>query len=234
MATTPKQVTNIIPTIAPRLPAATTQYTQQYQDQFTNILRIYFNGIDTTFSGLLGNTNTALGIHPGGSYLAFPYAAIQRTTDKTFTANTATQITFNQNDFLNDCSNDGTDGIVVNVSGVYNYQFSVQFANTDSQIHAAWVWLRKNGVDIPGTGSRWDITAKHGSSDGYVVAAANFYVSLNAGDYVSMYAAVSQAYVPATTTGIYMEAYAAQTSPFAMPAIPSVVATLSFVSRLPA
>jgi hypothetical protein len=29
---------------------------------------------------------------------------------------------------------------------------------------------------------------------------------------------------------VYMEAYAAQVSPFAMPAIPSVVATLTFVS----
>lgn len=234
MATVPKQVTNILPTIAPRLPTATTQYTQQYQDQFTNILRIYFNGIDTTFGGLLGNTNTGQGIHPGGAYLAFPYAAVQRTTDKTFTANTATQITFNQNDFLNDCTNDGTDGIVVNTSGIYNYQFSVQFANTDTQIQTAYVWLRKNGVDIAGTGSKWDITSSHGGSDGYVIAAANFYVSLNAGDSVSMYAAVTKAYVPTVSTGIYMEAYAAQTSPFAMPSIPSVVATLSFVSRLPA
>ena len=44
---TAKQITNIIPTIAPRLPAATIEYGQQYQDQFTNILRLYFNGIDT-------------------------------------------------------------------------------------------------------------------------------------------------------------------------------------------
>ena len=83
---TAKQITNIIPTIAPRLPAATIEYGQQYQDQFTNILRLYFNGIDTTFSGLLGNANTTLGLHPGGGYLAFPYAAVQRTTNRTFAA----------------------------------------------------------------------------------------------------------------------------------------------------
>ena len=81
---TAKQITNIIPTIAPRLPAATIEYGQQYQDQFTNILRLYFNGIDTTFSGLLGNANTTLGLHPGGGYLAFPYAAVQRTTPRNF------------------------------------------------------------------------------------------------------------------------------------------------------
>lgn len=217
----------------PVLPIATTEYRQQFQDQYTNALRLYFNGLNSTVTSLLGNTKTGTALHPGGGYLAFPYAAIQRTTDKTFTANTATQITFDTNDFLNDCENDGTDGIVVKVPGIYNYQFSVQFANTDSQLHTAYVWLRVNGVDVAGTGSKFDVPSKHGSSDGYLIAACNFYVELEANDYVSMYAAVSQAYVPATSNGIYMEAYAAQTSPFAMPSIPSVVATLTFVSRLP-
>lgn len=226
MATTPRQVTNILPTIAPRLPAATIEYGQHYQDQFTNILRLYFNGIDTTFSGLLGNANATTGTHPGGGYLAFPYAAIQRTTNKTFTANTATQITFNQNDFLNDCSNDGTDGIHVNVAGIYNYQFSVQLRNTDTQIHSAWIWLRVNGVDLAGTGSKFDVISSHGGVDGFVIAAANFYVKLQAGDYVEMWAA-------ADNTAVSFYATTAQVSPFAMPSIPSVVATLSFVSRLP-
>ena len=210
----------------PNLPLATAEYERRYQDQFANVLRLYFNRLQNALATLFNRL--------GGSYLNFPYAAIQRTTNVLFTANTATQITFNQNDFLNGCANDGTDGIVVQEAGIYNYQFSAQFANTDSQIHAAWIWLRVNGVDVPGTGSRWDITSKHGSSDGYVIAAANFYVELNTGDSVSMYAAVNQAYSPTVpSTGIYMEAYAAQTSPFALPSIPSVVATLSFVSTLP-
>lgn len=210
----------------PVLPIATTEYRQQFQDQYTNALRLYFNGLNSTVTGLLGDTKAGTALHPGGGYLAFPYAAIQRTTDKTFTANTATQITFNQNDFLNDCSNDGTDGIHVNTAGIYNYQFSVQFANTSATIYNAYIWLRKNGVDLAGTGSKFDIPGKHGSSDGYLIAAANFYVQLQAGDYVEMWAATENA-------AVYMEAYAAQTSPFARPSIPSVVATLTFVSRLP-
>ena len=210
----------------PNLPLATAEYERRYQDQFANVLRLYFNRLQNALATLFNRL--------GGSYLNFPYAAIQRTTDVLFTANTATQITFNQNDFLNGCANDGTDGIVVQEAGIYNYQFSVQLRNTNTQIHSAWIWLRVNGVDVPGTGSRWDITSKHGSSDGYVIAAANFYVELNTGDSVSMYAAVNQAYSPTVpSTGIYMEAYAAQTSPFALPSIPSVVATLSFVSTLP-
>ena len=113
------------------------------------------------------------------------------------------------------------------VEGGAYYQFSAQWANPDTQIHTTYIWLRVNGTDVAGTGSKFDVPSKHGTSDGYLIAAANFYVQLQAGDHVEMWAA-------ADSTSPYMEAYAAQTSPFAMPSIPSVVATLSFVSRLPA
>ena len=202
----------------PNLPLGTEQYERRYQDQYSNVLRLYFNRLQNALSTLFNRL--------GGRYLNFPYAAIQRTTDKTFTANTATQITFDQNDYLNGCINDGTDGIMAQYSGIYNYQFSVQLKNTDTQIHSAWIWLRKNGVDVPGTGSKFDITSSHGGTPGYVIAACNFYVDLKATDTVEMWAAVDN-------VAITFDAAAAQTSPFAMPAIPSVVATLSFVSNLP-
>lgn len=219
-------ITNIVPTVAPRLPAATVEWDHRFMEQYSNILRLYFNGIDTTFGGLLGSPANGSGLRPGGSYLNFPYAAIQRTTDKTFVINTPTQITFDTNDYLNDCVNDGTDGIEVKTSGIYNYQFSVQLRNSDTQIHSAWIWLRINNVDVPGTGSKFDVISSHGGIDGFVIAACNFYVELNAGDTVEMWAAVSDVAVTFDATG-------ASTSPFAMPSIPSVVATLSFVSSVP-
>lgn len=219
-------VTNLRNTRAPNLPLSPAIPDRAYLDQLNNVLRLYFNQIDGVTGGLLGSPSNGSGQQPGGSFLNFPYAAIQRTTDKTFTANTVTQITFDQNDYLNACLNDGTDGIVVETPGIYNYQFSVQWANSDSQEHDAWIWLRKNNVDVVGTGSQFTIPSKHGSVDGHLIAAANFYVDLSAGDYVSMYAAVDN-------TAVTMEYKAAITSPFAMPAVPSVVATLSFVSSLP-
>lgn len=199
----------------PLAPIAT--YSSQYQEQFNNVLRLYFNQISNVEGALLA----PLGL----KYLNAPYAAIQRTTDKSFTANTATQITFDQNDYINGCTNDGTDGIAVEQPGIYNYQFSVQWKNSDSQEHDAWIWLRVNNVDVLGTGSQFSVIARHGSVDGAVIAAANFFVELQAGDTVEMWSAVSN-------TAVTMDAVAAQTSPFAMPAIPSVVATLSFVSSL--
>lgn len=216
MATTSK-IGVVVPTKAPNIPLATDQYDRQYVDTTHKIFRLYFNQNDNVNGALLGRL--------GGQYINTPYGAVQRTTNKTFTANTATLITFDQSDYLNGVTNNTADGLHVDQGGVYNYQFSVQWANPDTQIHTTYIWLRVNGVDLAGTGSKFDVPAKHGTSDGYLIAACNFYVSLNANDYVEMWAA-------ADSTQPYMEAYVAQTSPFAMPSIPSVVATLSFVSSL--
>lgn len=203
--------------VPPRLPTAPQQYETRFHDQHSDVLRLYFNQLG-------GNVNALIGVR-GGQYLNFPYAAIQRSTDVIFAANTATQVTFNVNDFLNGCANDGTDGIRVDQSGIYNYQFSVQLKNTDTQIHSAWIWLRINNIDVAGTGSKFDVISSHGGTPGYIIAACNFYVELTAGDTIEMWAAASN-------TAVTFDAIAAQTSPFPMPSIPSVVATLSFVSSV--
>ena len=213
----------ILKVATPALPQATDQYDRPYQDQLNSVQRLFYNRLTQSYNSLI--SPPLPGVPPGGSNLYFPYAAIQRTTDKTFTANTATEITFDENDFLSACTNDGTNGIGVEVSGLYNYQFSVQWRNTSSQIHDAWIWLRINSTDVAGTGSQFSIVSRHGGVDGHAIAAANFYVQLTAGDFVKMFAAVDN-------TAVSMEAYPAQTTPFAMPSIPSVVATLSFVSAV--
>lgn len=205
------------PTANPNLPVAPTSYGQRHFDILNNILRLYFNRIDGVIQSLLGTR--------GGRYIDFPYAAVQRTTNVTAAvANTAYQVTFDTNDYLNGCTNDGTDGIHVEQDGIYNYQFSIQFENSDTTIHEATVWLKKNGVNEPGTATIISVPNKHGGVNGYGVLAANFYVSLVANDYIELWWAT-------TNTAVIMEAYTASASPYSRPSIPSVVATLSFVSN---
>ena len=207
----------------PALPQAREQFDRPYQDQLNNVQRLFYNRLTQSYNALI--SPPLPDTPPGGSNLYYPYAAIQRTTDKTFTANTPTQITFDTNDFLSACANDGTDGIAVTVGGIYNYQFSVQLKNTDTQIHSAWIWLRVNNVDVVGTGSKFDVISSHGGTPGYIIAACNFYVQLAPEDTIEMWAAVNN-------VAVSFEAEAAQTTPFAMPSIPSVVATLTFVSAV--
>lgn len=158
------------------------------------------------------------------------YGSFSNTADQLSSANnTPTVVALNTTDVANNTSL-ASNKITISTTGKYNIQFSLQFANTHSQAHGAWVWLRKNGTDIAGTGSRYDVPSTHGSSDGYLIAVANFFVSATAGDYFELVFAADQVYIisPAQA-GVYIEAYAASTSPFTMPAIPSSVVTVSQV-----
>jgi len=47
MAITPNKIGALRPSKAPNLLIAPVDYTQQYQDQFANALRLYFNQIDS-------------------------------------------------------------------------------------------------------------------------------------------------------------------------------------------
>jgi len=55
---------------SPNLPLAPQEYERQFQDQFENILRLYFNQLDNAFGSLLGPA--------GGKYLKFPYGAFHQ------------------------------------------------------------------------------------------------------------------------------------------------------------
>lgn len=154
-----------------------------------------------------------------------PYASYQNTVDQTFAAaNTAYTVALNTTDIA-DGSYLSANKIYVRNAGTYNVQFSLQLANTTTQTDATSVWLKLNGVDIDGTASKFDVPSKHGSSDGYLLAVANFFVTCDAGDYIELGIAIA-------ATGTYIEAYAAQTTPYARPSIPSSVVTLTLASPI--
>ena len=60
-------------TVAPSLPVATTDYEKQYHDQYSNILRLYFNQLD--------NFTRAITASNGGSLITFPHIAASDTTE---------------------------------------------------------------------------------------------------------------------------------------------------------
>ena len=103
--------------------------------------------------------------------------------------------------------------------GIYSITFSIQFSNTDSAIHDINVWLRKNGVDVPASDSRFSITAKHGSLDGNVIGTVNFVLNLTTNDYLELMWSTGN-------VEAYIHAEAAQTSPFAHPSIPGIICTV--------
>ena len=206
----------IINPAVPNLPLGTEQYERRYQDQFTNILRLYFNQLRNSLSELFSND--------GGKYISYPYGAFSSDQDQTATANTATLMTFNTIDFANSVRiNDSK--ITVTGPGIYNLQFSAQFQNTDTAFQDVYIWLRQNDVDIPGSTGFVSVPNRHAGVDGHSIIGWNYFLSMNANDYVQIYWSVPN-------TAVTIQHLNASGTP-TKPSTQSVVATLSFVSALP-
>jgi len=203
------------PVVQPRLPAAPNEYNAEFIEQYSNILRLYFNQLDNLTGIVLGEA--------GGRFIRFPYGAFSSDQDQTTTANTATLMTLNTTDFSNQVSISSSKITVVN-AGIYNLQFSTQFANTNSNVQDVYIWLRQNGTNIPGSTGFVSIPGSHGGTDGHSIIGWNYFVEMQASDYVEIYWSVPNA-------AVSIQHLAASGSP-TKPSTQSVVATLSFVSAL--
>ena len=198
---------------APSLPFAEVQYSKDYLNQLCNILRLYFNQLD--------NVNSQLLSVAGGSILKFPNGSFYLTTQQTIPViNTAYAIPFNNTVVSNQVAiGTTTSHIVTSVAGYYNFQFSLQLAKTGGSNIGIWVWPRVNGVDIAESNTKLQLT---GSSSSESVAAWNFILPMNAGDYFELMWA-------ADDTRAIIKAEAANAF---SPAIPPVILTATFVSAL--
>jgi len=213
--TTKNRIINPSP---PSLPLGTDQYERRYQDQFANILRLYFNQLQNALTEITGNA--------GGKYLAFPYGAFSDFTDQTTTVNTATLMALSVTDFSNEVSLVNGSKITVANAGVYNLQFSVQLQNLDNAPQDVFIWLKQNGTDIAGSTGLVGMPARKSASVPFHdIKGWNYFLSMNADDYV-------QIYWSTTNIDVTIQTYAASGTP-TKPSTASVVATLSFVSALP-
>ena len=209
----------IINPAVPSLPLGGKEYEQRYQDQFTNVLRLYFNQLRNALGELFSGS--------GGRYVAFPYGAFSSYTTQTATANTATLMTLSNTDFSNAVSLQTGSKITVENAGVYNLQFSVQVQNLDNAPQDMYIWLKQNGTDIVGSTGVLGLPARKNPGDpSHDIKGWNYFLSMNAGDYVQIY------WSPTIAT-FNIPTYAASGTP-TKPSTASVVATLSFVSALPA
>jgi len=152
-----------------------------------------------------------------------PYGAFQDSTDQV-AANTTTAyaMTFNTTDYSNGVSVVSNSRMTVKNYGIYNLQFSAQLVNTDTSIHDIDIWFRKNGTNIPASNSRYSVPNSHGGVDGHTIAALNYYIELNANDYVEIMWATDN-------TAVSIQQLATRTSPDT-PSTPSVIATMQYVA----
>jgi hypothetical protein len=229
MAVNPQIKTiNLRPSKAPNLPIAPVDYRQQYVDQLNNALRLYFNQIDNGLSSLFSDN--------GGAGLSLPHISASDNADQLATAtNTPTEVKWDTLESGLGWTLNAPGTATANVSGVYTIRYSLQLANTDNAQHDAAVWLKVNTVDVPRSTTIFTVPARKSAGVfSYVCAYSEATFQVDAGDIIALYWATNQAYdTSPATDGIYIEALAAQTSPYARPAVPSAIGSITFVSRLP-
>jgi len=163
----------------------------------------------------------------GGKFLNMPHGAFHSSIDQV-AANTTTAypVFFGVTDISNGVSVTDNSRLTVAVDGIWNVQFSLQIKNVSNDGQDFDIWFRKNGTNIDDSNSRFHVPARKSTGDAsHIIASLNFLVSLVAGDYVEVVGCV-------TSTDVSLEAFPAGTIP-TRPAIPSAIATLTFVSNLP-
>jgi len=200
------------PVVAPRLPSAPVEYNAQYQEQFMNILRLYFNQLDNLTGVLIGDN--------GGRFLRLPYGSFSDSTTQTAAATgTAYAVTFNTTEYSNGVAvSTPTSRILITDPGYYNFQFSLQLDKSSGATGHTYIWPRINGTNVPRSASEVAIQGAAAEN----IAAWNFVLEMQAGQYFELMWSVDD-------TNIQIKAVAAAAP---VPAIPSAILTVTFVSAL--
>lgn len=197
---------------APNLPLAQNEYGRQYQDQLNNILRLYFNLLDSSFNNVIG-TN-------GGQYIDCPNGLFfDLGTYSPAVINTGYPLEFKTTYLSNAVSVVDDTKITVSVGGVYNFQYSSAVTSTNSSVKTVWVWIVRNGTPVGYSTNEYTIS---GSGTDTVIA-WNFNIDLDVDEYVEMYWGANDTNVTIGTT--------APTAPH--PGIPANVIAVNFIAPLP-
>jgi hypothetical protein len=192
-------------------------------DANSSINNAGFGTINPDCSGMFFAVSNSLWEELQGFGRAVPilhYGAFSDTTTQTAASiDTAYGMVFNTTDSSNGVSiGSPTSRLVAGFQGVYNVQFSAQLDKTSGGAGNIYIWLRKNGTNVPNTTTTIAIQGTAART----VAAWNFIIQLEPTQYVELMWATDDTSVrilAATATSVW-------------PAIPSVIATLTQVNNL--
>jgi hypothetical protein len=155
---------------------------------------------------------------PAEAIAALQYGSFYDLNDQTGSVNSIQAIYCNSLSFsqgiLMQNSSGGSQNpsrIKILTAGRYNIQFSLQIKQINSSA-VVNLWLRKNGIDVPNSNTKFDVTA----NNPYYVAAWNFFVEAEANDYYEI--------VWSSTSDHTIIEYVESAS--SHPAVPSVILTI--------
>lgn len=214
-------MTRLTPVTPPRLPTAPTDYERRFHDQHSDVLRLYFDRLNS-------NLNSLIGVN-GGAYIQFPHAMLMSDQDQASAGTTvANTLTYNQPVIEQGIEVRNSGEIWFEQTGQYLVTFTLQVSNRSNAAQEFEVWAAYNGTNYPLSNTRFDIAArKDASTWAHIVPAVTgiFTVQNPSTEYLSIK-------WWASSTDVFLEHYAAGSSP-TRPEIPSVIMTVNLISRLP-
>ena len=199
---------------APNLPLAGADYTRQYQDQFANVLRLYFNRLNSNLLNLFGAN--------GGQFIDCPNGLFfDLGTYSPAAINTGYPLEFKVAYLSNAVRIVDDTKITVDIAGVYNFQYSSAVTSTNSSLKTVWVWIRRNGTDVGYSTNEYTVS---GSGTDTIIS-WQFNIDLDTGEYIEMMWGSDSTNVQIATTP--------PTPPAPHPGIPANVIAVNFISPLP-
>jgi hypothetical protein len=193
---------NVVP---PNLPVAPVDYQQRYQDQFANVLRLFF-------TRLTSKVNAPV-----------PHGSFYDTTTQTNPV--ASAVNLMRLNSVYGSSNDtqyaikkNTDRIYITQTGVYNIAFSAQLDKTGGGADNVFIWIRINGQNVAHSATKIVIDGPNNE----IVAAWNWVLTLANKDYIEL------AWQSPDTNVVLLAVPASGN----IPEIPSVILTVSWVSAV--
>jgi len=217
---------NTLITSAPALPVTNENPTAGFQNNYSNILRLYFNQIDAFTTGVSGPL--------GMRYIDAPHIAVSRSLDQFATADDTSQLVlFNAAANASGFTLNPNGTVTTEAPGIYKIDFRLQLANTANDIHDTAVWLQINGTPVPNSTSIFTLQARKSAGvDNFVIAYASIIFELSKDDAIGLYWATDQAFIDAVQEGIFLSAEDAQATPYIRPAKPSASGSITFLGRL--
>jgi hypothetical protein len=144
------------------------------------------------------------------------YGSFYDTTTQTISSTaSAYAMTFNTTDISNGISIVSGSQILFYNAGIYNIQFSAQLQRSNSGTDTVEIWPGISGSYIPWSNGLVTMTGAANANP--LIAAWNYFINVNAGQYVSLYWRASD-------THISLASSASSTAPN-RPAIPSIILT---------
>lgn len=205
----------------PALPIPDGQFRKSYQDQLNNVQRLFYARLTNTVNSIAGVDGMAT--------LQAPHAMLMSDQDQSSAGITsANTLTYNQPVITQGIEVRNGGEIWFENPGQYLVTFTLQISNRGNAAQVFEVWAAYDGSNYPLSNTRFDIPARKSMSEwSHIVPAITgiFTVEDPANDYLSIK-------WWSDSTDVFIESYSEGTSP-TRPAIPSVILTVNFISRLP-